>query len=452
MDLPLDFILPNGYNPGAISGSIPGHYRLCLRSPQMYLLTLLIGAVLAYLAAASLLHRVRLPAIVQVLGGARWHFLVFGVLVGLGLRLDESVSQYLPKTTRGLVGIALVWVGLETGLSFDLRRFRRIPVRRTGAEAAFVLIAALLSAGIAYLLLPTMATHLGFTNPPGLAMLALAGFVASVRMPELLPLWRGGSMRVPSDAATSLSALANPAVLIAYGLSFPAVAAGHVFTFGPFEAVGQVWWLVAILGSGLVLGICIDFLFRAHRDGARCVFLSLAAIMGVSGACLSAGIPGLVTGFVGGAWLINATVRRREVLELSERVGAVFEPILFVLAGCLLAVNVGLDLRMAVVLSALGLFAIRGIVRTVSAWIAWRVAERSDRLLDTLGFGWRPAGVLAVSILVQSILLVPEGDALSRLVAPAIFSVFLTQLVPSPAHREPRTAGPPSRQTAEAAS
>ena len=126
----------------------------------MVLLTLLIGAVAASLAVASLLRRAHLPDVVRVLAAGGWHYLLLGILAGVGLRMDGSFERFLPGTVQGLVSVALVWVGLEVGLDFDLRRFRQIPPWRTGAEVAHVLLAGALTAGLVVLLLPVVGADL----------------------------------------------------------------------------------------------------------------------------------------------------------------------------------------------------------------------------------------------------------------------------------------------------
>ena len=207
--------------------------------------------------------------------------------------------------------------------------------------------------------------------------------------------------------------------------------------FSPFTFVGYTSTLALLTGLGFLMGIVLDFIFRTHRDGLRCTYLTTGVIAAIGGLCLQFRIPGVFIGFLGGAWLINATVRRREVLELTERAGAVVEPVFFLLLGSAISGYSGeppFEVP-SVILVPVVLLLVRTMSRVMGSLAARRISEQKQTWQEALRTGWLPLGGVSAALAVQGLYL-PIQLAHNTLITGALFSIFLSQILVIPASEE----------------
>ncbi len=400
-----------------------------------FVLSLLIAFPIFFFGT-RLFERHNLPIPIDSLRMGRLHYALLGIFVGLFLPKEEALFLLFEGLRDSLIGIALTWFGFQTGLNFDLGRFRTHPSRQflaegVGALVTFLLVFLGVMAGR-----PLLNTYLGVGDNLTLVALLLGVFATSFRTPE--PVFYRRKKILPS------SICANPIALILFGAVFPFVGGNTVLQLGSFTAVGYTNNLFILIGLGLLLGITLDFIFYAHRDGLRCIYLTVGMTAAIGGLCLHLQIPGIFVGFIGGGWLINTTVRRRDVLELAERAGTVAEPIFFTLLGTLISAGSFFELHPLVPFAILLLLS-RGIIRMLGVAAGWHLSSQNRTWWNTIETGWRPLGVLSAALVVQGLYL-PLQLAHNTLIAGALLAVFLSQAFVIPPSAEAASPQPGAPQ------
>ena len=387
-------------------------------------------AFAAFYVGTHLFWRFSLPVVLDSLRAGRFHYLLFGVLIGMFFPEDDSLYRLFDELRYSLIGVVLVAFGFQTGLTFDFRIFRQYPNSQilslsTQILAAFLLMV-LLSVGVG----PLLTRYLGVKGGLLLSSALLGTIAVSLRHPEPVFRWGKRSYSTHPGIPESPNALFNSAGLILFGIAFPATIENSVFQFGSFALVGYFGTLTLLLGLGLLLGFAVDFIFRAYRESYQGAFLSIGIMFVIGGLCIQLQIPGLVAGFLGGSWLINTTVRKREVLEITDRSVAIIGPIFFILLGSFIGGYGGSPFFRTgpLVPFAVALLIGRGLVRMLGMVISGRLW--SERKADSFGikFSWPPLGSLSICIAVQAIHLPLELHH-NTLIAGTVLAVFLSQLV-----------------------
>ncbi|MDA0748133.1 MAG: hypothetical protein O2954_16545, partial [bacterium] len=294
-------------------------------------------AFLIFLAGTRLYEQRGLSGPLDSLRAGRWHYLIAGFLFNLALRHSDLFPVSLNVLRNSFLEIGLAWFGLQTGLDFDLRRFRSEETRHLLLEAARSGLGFLATFVLVLLIAPYLSTFVGIHRPQGLIALLLASFVTTLRTPELIFHWGQKAFFYTSRLTFPPALCTNPVALILLGILFPFVSENPILNLGFVTTAGTTGIFVVLFGIGLLLGVMLDFIFRAYSEGRTCVYLSIGVLAALSGPCAMLGLPGIVVGFIGGAWLINTTVRRREVLELVEGGTGMIEPFFFLILGGVLA-------------------------------------------------------------------------------------------------------------------
>ncbi len=373
-------------------------------------------AFLIFFFGSRFFERHNIPAPLDSLRMGQLHHLLLGIFIGLFFPSNNALVHLFEGLRYSLVGIALVWFGFQAGLNFDLQRFRTHPPRQLLSETIQAVGTFLLVFLGVIASRPLLNTYLGVEKDITLVALLLGAFATTLRTPIFH--WRKKTL--------SPSVCANPVGLILFGLLFPLVGENTVLR--PLILVGYANTLAILAGLGLLLGITLDFIFHAHKESLRCIYLSVGIIAAIGGPCLPLQTPGIFVGFVGGGWLINTTVRRREVLELAERAGAVAEPIFFMLLGSLMVGGEESFFKpYPLVLFTVGLFLMRGLIRMLGVVAAWHISDRNRTWQNIIDVGWCPLGTLSAALIVQGLYL-PLRLTHNTLIAGALFSVFLSQI------------------------
>jgi hypothetical protein len=378
----------------------------------------LLVALLFLIAGTHAFSRYEFPAFVNSLRIGRLHYLLIGIGLGICLPADADLLSLFGKLRTSLVGVALVWFGLCAGLSFDFRTIRKHPpidvisaLTRAGCTFVLVVLGVLASASL-------FRSHLGVPDgilPMGVLLAALS---TTFRFPE--PVLRLQGRPSPPTLCT------NPVAIVLFGVLFPMVSPDAVIQLGPFTSVGYTGTLAILLGLGLLLGIALDFVFHAHKDPSRCIILLAGLVAAIGGPCLHLQIPAVFVGGVGGAWLINTSIRRREVLEMADRAGYVVEPVFYALVGTWIGDGQLLPDPLVVGLLGLALFLGRGVARILAAALASRALHQRMPGTVLLIAGTRPLGAVSAALIVQVLYLPVQTDP-AVFVPGALLALFLSQ-------------------------
>ena len=385
-------------------------------------------ACLIFLLGMHLYYRYGLPATFESLRGGRWHFFVLGGSIMMVVSmLDFPVRQATPLL-RGLLGIGLTWIGFRAGLDFDFRQLQQANRGLVRSEIALLLTAFLALFTILAILLPPFSGLLSIGSGIYLTVLVLSVIGLTARSSGFFGVGTGKPI-VP--VASAVSFMANPAAVLLLGLLYPMLATPSLNRLGPLRITGYLPTIAVLIFLGLLLGMMVDFVFRAHRNGQRCTFLTLSACAAVAGPCLQLGFPVIVAGFVGGVWVINTTVRKREISELSEYATTIVEPMFVLVLGGLTAGHLrpgGVDPATAAVVASAFLI-LRGMARSTRSIVALAGRARPARGPANALHAWLPLGRTSIGLIAQ-LLLFPMDVPL--LVTGLLLSVALSQSIVLP--------------------
>jgi hypothetical protein len=340
-----------------------------------------------------------------------------GVTALSGGLLAWAAPEWITASTKLLLQPAFLflggWVGLQIGCGLDLRAVRRavvVPFLFEGATALATIATLFAMAYAAYRLIP------GVPGPMPAALLVLAGAcTAGPGLPQGGPaLTRGagrGGFWNPTLAAALAVLMAAVGSALAPGPTLQAGIFGWDGTI-PVEidsVLGRLLWVLIV---GAVAGLVIDL---ATKDdfAPGGLYLQVAAVVlitaGVAGAI---GLETLLVAAVAGFWLINATLRRLDILHVLQRGAGLPRLLVPLFGGVFVGVGVrsdGIDALSFGVILVLVLF-MRPVARIVGRRmvLAGPLAERRRRQ-ESL-----PSGLIEIDEL--GILL---AAVLTRLLEPA---------------------------------
>jgi hypothetical protein len=382
------------------------------------------------LLVSSYRLRANLPAILESLRIGRWHYFLAGCAAAYFVSASGHPLHKTGSLQRSLLAIGLTWVGFRAGLDFDFRQLRPLQKTILGAELLRLSATFLLVFGLCTLLAQVVA-------------LSAAAIAVSARLTGFLSIQ---TARPTAPKAGPAAFAANPLALCFLGLLFPALASDEIRYLGPFLIVGYAPTLVVLLALGLLIGITVDFVLRAHRNGFRCTILAMAACAAFSGPSLQLNLPSIFIGFVGGVWVINTTVRKREFTERAEFASNLVEPLLMGLFGALLVQGQAATPSEpgSIVLVALALVILRGFCRTLGDATSTLCLRRGSKLRFVSEFGWLPMGRNSTAIVLQAAVL-PVTFEDTTVLAGLLLAVAFSQAIVLPIHSDTRRpARPPS--------
>jgi len=395
------------------------------------LVTLIISASAGcslFLLGMYLYQRYGLPAIFESLRGGRWHFFVLGAATVLIMSHQGFHLHSYTPALKGLLGIGLTWIGFRAGLDFDFRQLQQANPGQVRTEVILLMVSFVALFSVLSILVPPASPQLvddGFTY---VAVLVLSVIGLTARSSGFFGVGTGKPI---APVASPVSFMANPAAVLLLCLLYPVVSTPSLGLIGPFRVTGYLPTIAVLASLGLLLGIMVDFVFRAHRNGQRCTFLTLSACAAITGPCLQLGFPVIVAGFVGGVWVINTTVRKREIAELSEYATSIVEPIFVLTLGALIAGHhspVSID-PSATAAVALAFLLLRGLARTSRSLAALVPQTKPPRGQNHSLYAWLPMGRTSIGLIAQ-LLLFPMGGA--TLSAGLLLAVALSQSIVLP--------------------
>jgi|APSaa5957512622_1039677.scaffolds.fasta_scaffold16141_2 hypothetical protein len=285
--------------------------------------------------------RGKLPVVIERFLGERMHYAWVGVIVGY-TALPELRDLFTESARLAVVFFA-GWFGMLVGLRLDLRNLRRVshlPWLLEGSRGSAVALAVIIVAYITAKLLDDQGGQL-----PGGALLVLAGLCVTGTMPVLRFGKRGekrnrGVGGIPIEACLGI-------VLAGLGsMQLRPVPFEIAIPFAPESKAIIVESLSAQAGWSLILGAVTGLVLDLLTRGSERLELFYLLAGGLALGCGIAAVLGLEpiwVGLVGGAWLINGTLRRLEILKMVDGGHALVRIGLYFSAGWLLGKGLALE-------------------------------------------------------------------------------------------------------------
>lgn len=401
----------------------------------------LFGLAALGLLIASFRLRRNLPAILESLRIGRWHYFLAGCAVAFVVSSSGHPLHNTGSLQRSLLAIGLTWVGFRAGLDFDFRQLRPLQTSVLGAELLRLTVTFVLVFTLCMGLARVADTFLAIKSGAPMMALSAGAIAVSARLTGFISILTARPITPRSGPAAFA---ANPLALCFLGLLFPLLAGDQIRYLGPFLIVGYAPTLVVLIALGLLIGITVDFVLRAHRDGFRCTILALAACAAFSGPSLQLDLPSIFIGFVGGVWVINTTVRKREFTERAEFASNLVEPLLMGLFGALLVQGQFATPSdpSGIIVVALALVLIRGISRTLGNAASVVGLRRGARVRMISTFGWLPMGRNSTAIVLQAAVL-PVTFEDTGVLAGLLLAIALSQAIVLPITGETRRPSRP---------
>jgi hypothetical protein len=400
----------------------------------------LLGLTSLCILFSALRRRHSLPAILESLRTGRWHYFLAGCAVAFLLTSSGHPLQQTGSLQRSLLAIGLTWVGFRAGLDLEFRRLRVDKSSMLASEILRLSITFTLVFGLSMAVNSMFGETLSIRSGGRVAALSAAAIAVSARLTGFISML---TARPTAPRAGPVAFAANPLALCLLGLFLPAFSDNEFQYLGPFLVVGYAPTLAVLVSLGLLIGITVDFVLRAHRDVFRCTILAMAACAAFSGPSLQLNLPSIFIGFVGGVWVINTTVRKREFTERAEYASGLVEPLLMGLFGVLLVQGqlASPSDPATIVLVALSLILIRGVSRTLGDAASAILLKRSSRVSAFSEFAWLPMGRNSTAIVLQAAVLpvtFEDSAVLSGLLLAVAFSQAIVLPVRSSALRKTR--------------
>ena len=266
------------------------------------------------------------PAPLKVLVEARLHYTLIGVLGGYAL------TPTLSDLMRPSLGLALAffgaWFGFIAGCEFDLRIVRRAPKVWGGLEL-------LNAAGIALAVLGATYLAGSWTVPEQGRFVAIVLGLCLIGGPRW-PHAKGGKKALRQWIW--LPAWSTLVGLACLGLGSSQLREGTMRMVYPFS--GERGFIVEggleEMGWSLVLGAVVgaigDLVMR-DSEGRMLFYLLAGVLLLGGGLAATLGLEPLWVGLATGLWLINATLRRVDILQVVRQSGSTVEPALLFAAG-----------------------------------------------------------------------------------------------------------------------
>ena len=385
------------------------------------------------LVCRNLFVRRKLAAPLDSLRASHLHFVPIGIAAGVVLATDHDLAAVVEGIQRGLLGVILVWLGIVTGLRFDFRRLGRRASRHHALEGLQVVGTAALVFFLALLWRPVLRYQMGIAAEPALVALLLGVLACTLRMPDRIFYVRSVLETPDIDQAPAGPLITNAVGMTLLTVLYPYCAGVTVMEVGPFTLVStsSFWALYAC--AGILLGLLLTFVFSTFQEDVVCAIIAAGTVATFGGLCAGKAIPGVIVGFISGVWFINTTTRRRDALEILEKITGIVQPVFFLVIGGLLATQNLTVLRLTAF--AFLFLVARSLARGISLTVAARLTRCYLSLTEIIGSALRPLGTLSVALAAQ-LLLLDSGPNLYALIAAVLVAAAIGQVLPLPKPRD----------------
>lgn len=395
---------------------------------------LVLGIALLLFAVSMHLVRGRdIPVYAHVLLRGKTHYLGAGVLLGVGFSSDVEGIHVLQHAQISLMSLLIIWLGLELGVQTEFRMLKKVPARLLTFGATQSALTFLLTLAITIFFLPRLARHLLEGADP-FVLASMLSVAASVTAPWAQETLRPPHVAAETDAWPPPHILGNAVSILLFGgistllIDHPPISIASRVFFQRTDAL----LLSAVIGVGT--GILIDTALRVEPSPEKAGYLMVALTAAAGGLCVALDLPALFVGFIAGGWLINVTLRRRDVQALSERINPVTEGLFLTVAGSMIGVRSSdspLNIQGMAYLAML-LFVSRAIAKTLGVGLLWRLLGPSSEDRPFAGTWLLPQGSLAIAICVQPLFVAWEGPLQAvTIIGGTAVAVALSQAVVS---------------------
>jgi hypothetical protein len=365
--------------------------------------------------------------------------LFVGLILGpgvLGLFDHTLIDQMRPFLTVGLG-----WVGLFFGLQWDfskIRLFARVRYLLSAGQA--LLTAAIVTGAMALTLLidlwagePLLG---GVSVQSRLLMAALLGVVACGTAPIGMGwlIMHRGARGKNTELSQFLAATDGVISILLFGLVLSALKPEGVVDVPGLRALSN---LALSLGLGLVLGWLGHFILRPRWAEADYFLWLIGLVVFSSGIAHAVGQSPLVINFVMGVILVNLSHQSARVTRSLGVAETPFYLLFLLLAGASWSFDIGLEWVLIVPYIVIRIFAKLESVRLAER--LWPVGFEPRR---DLGMTMLSQGGIELTMMINVMLLVPEGAHMRALQSLVIVSIVLNQMLGPPLAMRPlRLAG-----------
>ena len=391
-----------------------------------FITSLVVGFALFY-AGYQIFKRTPSNPFIDSLRIGKAHFLCLGIATGMMFPETTEIFRPFEIIRYNLIGAILLWFGLQTGLSTNFQRLRITNLQTIYSQTATILATGFFTVLAALASGPVLYRHLGLIENLPLAIVVLTSFALTARFSEPIFRWKGRGIQ-PQTADQTLP-FNDIAALGLLTVAFPFLAEDPIFYLGDLTFVGATGFMLLLASLGILGGIALDFSFRSHRTGSGALNLSFAILISLFGLSQAPGLPSLAVGFIAGTWLINTTISKREVTELTARANDAIEPIFYVLMGTIVGGFGGgrFFLLAPLVPLATMMILVRAMGRMIGLTIAQTVSQTSETWRELLSLSFLPQNTLAVAVSMQVLYMLDFEH--HTLIAGLPLAVFLGQVI-----------------------
>ena len=327
----------------------------------------------------------------------RGHYVLVALL--LGTVIPEAAMPLLRGGQDSLLAMATGWIGFALGVELDLRRLRRTSSRTVLVD----LCQALLTFTAVYLLVRTLLPRLPdtalLTDIPSREAAVILGAAACTTS-----IWSHTIQKEQEWSGPAASLLERAG---AYGTAAGIlILAGAAALSDQGRFAGGGWnRLIGGVGLGALMGMLMDFLSRGPGETHRIGYAAIGVLVFGSGFSTIFRFPPVLIGMVSGVWLINATLRRPEVLRVVQAIHPSITGVFLVLIGIKAGGGVGptgWGLVVPALLGCAALSLVRGTGKILGTNLAARLfAHHITRGRSALGIGLMTQDAMALAILFE---------------------------------------------------
>lgn len=401
-------------------------------------ITLLFGLILLLPQSGGVGKRY-LPRSLQSILVGHTELIFVGILLGpgvFGLINDTFIDQMRPFLTVGLG-----WLGLFFGIQWDWLKVKRFPRRQFLISGAQVLITfvVVFAAMVGVLMLDkAMGSRVvpGATWEDRVMMAALLGVVATPTAPIGIS-WlmkTRGARGANTDLSFFIAATDGVVSLVLFGLVLSAWQSESVIGIPALQAVANFSLSIAM---GLVLGWMASFILMRRSSDPEYLLWLVGLIVLSSGAAHAVGQSPLLVNFFMGVVLVNLSHQSERVTRSLSGAEIPFYMLFLLLAGASCRFAVGWEWLLILIYVPIRLAGkVLGLRLGLQRW-PLHFKPRGD-----LGMSLVCQGGLALTMIINVALLLPESPSVRVLVSLAIVAVAVNQMItPGLAERPLRLAG-----------
>jgi len=254
----------------------------------------------------------------------------------IGLTVLPEIARVIDGSASLLILVISAWCGFTVGSGIELRALRKTSSVVLASQLGQCIVAILLIPILTYTLahLPWEIRSVFFA--PGVLIIAI-GMCLSDRVvghPGRRHGPRPSGKGFPKPSMAACVAI----LLAAFGGGFDPVGSTYVAGL-PFLSWPSITWSISGVGEraflglamGCAAGLLCDLAAKDHSSTGATFSVFSAVFLVVGGIALAFGIQPLLIGVIGGAWVINATLRRldvHQVIESSARLSSIGVPFL----------------------------------------------------------------------------------------------------------------------------